>query len=127
MKANHVIAAILAILGLLVMTYAQTRYWTTQLLAANAKKTMIRMIQNDGLYAERYPERLPNHVIYAMESIGGRYNWHNEGVNYTVYGAMIILLGYVVARTGNTSKKKGQQIMDANLPIATQPPDSATH
>ena len=122
MKANHIIAAILAILGLLVMTYAQTRYWTTQLLAANAQKTMIRIIEKDGLYAERYPERLPNHLFYAMGSIGGRYNWHNEGVNYTVYGAMIILLGYVVSRTSNTSKKKGQQVVDGKPPEAPQSP-----
>lgn len=92
----------------MIVTYAQTRYWTTQHLAANAQATMIKIIEKDGLYASKYQERLPNHVVFAMHSIGGRYNWHNEGNASTVCGLAIILLAYVVARTGGKTHRGGQ-------------------
>jgi len=76
---------------------------------------MIRIIEKDGLYASKYPEGLPNHVIYAMHSLGGRYNWHNEGNANTVYGVAIILFAYVVART-REKRKRGEQLMDVNRP-----------
>lgn len=105
MRLRYTLAAILAVAGLMFVTYAQTRYWTTQRLAANAQETMIRIIEKDGLYASKYPDGLPNHVTFAMHSIGGRYNWHNEGNANTVYGIAIIVLAYVVARTGQKTTK----------------------
>lgn len=113
MKLRYTIAAILAVAGLMLVTYAQTRYRTTQRLAANAQEKMIKIIEKDGLYASKYPDRLPNHVVFAMHSIGGRYNWHNEGNANTVYGLAIILLAYVVARTGRKTNQ-GEQAAPSN-------------
>jgi len=98
-KARYTISVILTVAGLMLVTYAQTRYWTTQRLAANAQETMIKIIEKDGLYASKYPDGLPNHVVFAMHSIGGRYNWHNEGHANTVYGIALILLAAGIAYT----------------------------
>jgi hypothetical protein len=105
MKVRYTLSALLAVAGLVLVTYALTRYWTTQRLAANAQSTMIRVIEEDGLYVSKYPQGLPPHVVFAMNSIGGRYNWHNEGNANTVYGLIIILLAYVVARTGRKNNR----------------------
>jgi hypothetical protein len=105
MKARYTISVLLAVAGLMLVTYAQTRYLTTQRLAANAQSKMIKIIEEDGLYASKYPDGLPIHVVFAMNSIGGRYNWHNEGNANTVFGLMIMLLAYVVARTGRKNNR----------------------
>jgi hypothetical protein len=105
MKTRYTISVILAVVGLLLVTYATTRYSTTLRLAANAQSTMIKVLEKDGLYASKYPDGLPNHVVFAMHSIGGRHNWHNECNANMVYGLMIMLLAYVVARTGRKNNR----------------------
>lgn len=98
------IAAIIAIAGLNLITYAQTRYIVTDRLLTKAQAKMNSVIEEDGFYKETYPEGLPNRVTWALYSLGGRYHWHNEGLQFSVLGCALMVCGYVVARTGPKNK-----------------------
>ena len=104
MRAKYVVALSLAIIGTNVITYAITRRVTTERVLTRAQDKMTAIIKNDGYYNAAYPSELPGHVTWALLSVGGRYYWHNEALEYFGLGGLLVVVGYVVASGAKKTK-----------------------
>lgn len=98
MKAKHLIALILVLIGTNLFTFATSRYWTTRhvLSQASERVSMVMARQESGdaaLDFSSWPR-----IRHAIEWAGGRYYWWNDGVIVWGAGVVLILSGLAVTR-----------------------------
>ena len=54
MKCTNFIALIMVLIGIIMITYATTRYWTTKYVLITAQDRMESVLKSHGLYEQVY-------------------------------------------------------------------------
>ena len=97
-KAKHLIALILVLIGTNLFTFACSRYWTTRHVLSQASERVSTVMeqQESGDTAPDFSS-WPR-IRHAIEWAGGRYYWWNDGLIYWGSGVVLILSGLAVTR-----------------------------
>ncbi len=100
MKCNNIIALIMVLLGVIIITYATTRYWTTKHVLNTAQDRMNSALKSHGLYEQVYSFESsgPPRIAFAIPRAGGMYYWWNNAIPYWACGLVLVCSGLAVTR-----------------------------
>jgi hypothetical protein len=97
-KAKHLIALILVLIGTNLFTFATSRYWTTGHVLKRAEEGVSAVMEKQEVLAAS-PDRDPyTEILRAVSGAGGIYYWWNDGVIFWGAGVVLILSGLAVTR-----------------------------
>ncbi len=97
MKCTNLIALIMVLIGVILISFATTRYWTTKYVLNTAQDRMESALKSHGLYEQVYSSG-PPHVALAIPLAGGMYYWWNNAVSYWAVGFVLVFSGLAVTR-----------------------------
>jgi len=100
MKCTNIIALIMVLLGVIMITYATTRYWTTKRVLTTAQDRMNSALKSHGLYEQVYSFESsgPPRIALAIPLAGGMYYWWNNAIPYWAAGFVLVFSGLAVTR-----------------------------
>ncbi len=97
-KAKHLIALILVLIGTNLFTFATSRYWTTGHVLRRAEEA-VRAVMAEQEIVAASPDHDPyTGILRAVGGAGGIYYWWNDGVIIWGAGVVLILSGLAVTR-----------------------------
>jgi hypothetical protein len=100
MKCTNIIALIMVLLGVIMITYATTRYWTTKHVLTAAQDRMNSALKSHGLHEHvyAYESSDPPRIALAIPLAGGMYYWWNKAIPYWAAGFVLVFSGLAVTR-----------------------------
>lgn len=98
MKAKHLIALILVLIGTNLFTFATSRYWTTGYVLKRAEEAVRAVMAKQEIVAVNSDHQPHIDILRAVSGAGGIYYWWNDGVIYWGAGVVLILSGLAVTR-----------------------------
>ena len=109
MRAHHILALVLCVVGSHLITFGATRQWTTRYVLTRAEARMAAALRNAGVYEQLYPEGRARSVDLqlAIPMAGGMYYWWNDAVAYWGTGFIIVLSGLAVSRYAPRHRSHG--------------------
>ena len=98
MKAKHIIALILVLIGTNLFTFATSRYWTTRHVLKRAEEAVRAVMAKQEIVAASSDHQPYIEIPRAVSGAGGIYYWWNDGVIFWGASVVLILSGLAVTR-----------------------------
>ena len=98
MRTRNLAALVLMLGGTNILTFASTRYWTTEHVLTSAQERMNSTLKKDGIYEQVYEADSFGHLAPAIHNAGGMYYWWNDAIPYWAFGFILTFSGLAVSR-----------------------------